>query len=158
MKTKKFMMVMLTVLCVISMTTVFSACGDDDDIDTPVYTMYSYSNHKQGILIYGQMLDYHLAMYQAKKLAQKESEIEPQEKLAYQIDYNINLMERQVESTGGTPVNVSERDKQVIEWFDGIFEGLKGEGYKDVLTGKFEIYRSSNGSEMKTIKVYTFPL
>lgn len=153
MKTKQFLMVAFAMLCAMTATTLFSSCGDDKD-DTPQYAMYSHSNHTQDIYISGQTLDYHYAMYLAKKNF-NGGEPTVEENLAYYIYSSIELADSYVERTGGVPVNVSERDKQVIEYYDYIFNKIPASS-KALMKGKFEIYRSTNGSRMETIKVYDF--
>ncbi len=151
---KKFMIMLAAVLCCAMTTTVFTACGSDDD-DTPQYALYSHSNHTLGLYINGQTLDYHLAMYMINELAHQTDKCTPEENLAYFIDSSIKLADSYIEKTGGVPVDVSKRDNEVIEYYDIAFNKIPADS-KALLKGKFEVYRSVNGSRMETIKVYSF--
>ena len=155
MKTRKFMMVALAMLCAMTATTLFSSCGDDKD-DTPQYAMYSISNYLQDIKIAGQTMEDRLAMYQLYQLGQQADKSSAEEKLAYMMNLKLVEVESQINKTGGVPVNVSERDKQVISWYDIALEPFQNEVYKGAIKGQIKIYRSTNGSNMETIKVYNF--
>lgn len=160
MRTKQFMMAALTMACAIAMTTVFSACGDDDDI-TPQYAMYSHSDHTQGISISDgttwQTVDYYLALYNLKVMF-NQGEPTYEEKLAAWINSAVLEVEKLINNSGGTPVNnLGERDREVIKWYDKYLTQIQTDAYKTTIKGKFEVYRSVNGKKMETIKTYTFP-
>ena len=149
-------LVALAILCTMTMAALFSSCGNDIDDIMLQFTYYSHSDYTKEIYIAGQPLDNQLSMYNLKKLAQKEGEITVLEKIAYVINYNIGLVEMKIESAGNTPANVSGRDKEVIMWYDQALGDFQTETYKDIITGKFEVYRSVNGNKRETIKTYTF--
>lgn len=154
MKTKKFMMVALTMLCAMTATTLFSSCGDDKD-DTPQYVMYDVSDYKKDVKISGQTIESLLVDYMIEELAGKKEHV-PAVNIAYMIDYNINSVISQINKTGGIPVNVSDRDRQVIEWYDTVLTPFIGGSYKGVIDGQIKIYHSVNGNSKETIKVYSF--
>ena len=123
----------------------------------PTYAVYSHSDQTYGLYISGRILNYHLALYNAKVLYHlSEEEPTAEENLAYFINASIEKADSYISKTGGTPItNLSERDNQVIESYDYIFNKIPTES-KALLKGKFEVYRSVNGGGMETIKTYLY--
>lgn len=66
MKEKNYFLVALAMLCTMTMTALFSSCGNDIDDIMPQFAYYSHSDHTQEIYIAGQTLEYQLSMYDLK--------------------------------------------------------------------------------------------